>query len=217
MGMNKLLGKRPSSANGENYYKAFGVRYAQYVKIDGEYRFNHYINPANTIVYRLFVGCGYPYGNMKALPFEEAYYCGGANGIRAWQARTVGPGSYTQSAEEERYPNSVGDFKLEANLEYRFKLFWLLEGALFVDAGNVWNVNKYDGRDGVQLTNEFWRQIAVGTGLGVRVNVTFFLLRFDMGLKLHDPAQPIGRRFVLLNEQGGLKQSVFNIAIGYPF
>ena len=217
MGMNKLLGKRSSSANGENYYKAFGVRYAQYVKIDGEYRFNHYINPANTIVYRLFVGCGYPYGNMKALPFEEAYYCGGANGIRAWQARTVGPGSYTQSAEEERYPNSVGDFKLEANLEYRFKLFWLLEGALFVDAGNVWNVNKYDGRDGVQLTNEFWRQIAVGTGLGVRVNVTFFLLRFDMGLKLHDPAQPIGRRFVLLNEQGGLKQSVFNIAIGYPF
>ncbi len=217
LGVDRLFGKRRSETDGERFYKAFGVRYAQFVKVDGEYCFNHYANRANSVVYRLFLGCGYPYGNMKALPFEEAYYCGGANDIRAWQSRTLGPGSYAPAPEEGKYPNSVGDFKLEANVEYRFKLFWLLEGALFLDAGNVWNINKYENRSGVQLQKEFYRQIAVGTGAGLRLNVTFFLLRFDLGIKLHDPARPSGQRFVLLNNNGGFKKSVFNIAIGYPF
>ncbi len=92
-----------------------------------------------------------------------------------------------------------------------------MEGALFLDAGNVWNINKYENRSGVQLQKEFYRQIAVGTGAGLRLNVTFFLLRFDLGIKLHDPARPSGQRFVLLNNNGGFKKSVFNIAIGYPF
>lgn len=198
----------------DRYYKALGVRYAQFLKADGEYRFNHYINKANTIVYRLFLGCGYPYGNMKALPFEEAYYCGGANDIRAWHSRTLGPGSYVAA---DRYPNSVGDFKVEANAEYRFKLFWLLEGALFLDAGNIWNINRFEDRDGTKLSKDFYRQIAVGTGAGLRLDVNFFLLRFDLGIKMRDPAQPRGQRFVLLNSNGGFRQSVFNIAIGYPF
>lgn len=217
LGVDRLFGKHRSEADGERFYKAFGVRYAQYVKADGEYRFNQYVNRANSLVYRLFIGCGYPYGNMKALPFEEAYFCGGANGIRAWQSRTLGPGSYSPTPEESKYPNSVGDFKLVANVEYRFKLFWLLEGALFVDAGNVWNINRYENRPGAQLQREFYRQIAVGTGAGLRLNVTFFLLRFDLGIKLHDPSQSVGQRFVLLNHNGGFKRSVFNIAIGYPF
>jgi len=217
LGVDKLFGKHRSESGEESFYKAFGVRYAQFVKVDGEYRFNHYINRANSVVYRLFLGCGYPYGNMKALPFEEAYYCGGANDIRAWQSRTLGPGAYTPDPEERKYPNSVGDFKLEANVEYRFKLFWLLEGALFLDAGNVWNINKYENRPGARLREEFYRQIAVGTGAGLRLNVTFFLLRFDLGIKLHDPLQSPGQRFVLLNHNGGFRKSVFNIAIGYPF
>lgn len=200
--------------NDERYYNALGVRYAQFVKADGEYRFNHYLNKVNTIVYRVFLGCGYPYGNMKALPFEEAYYCGGANGIRAWQARTLGPGSYVAP---DRYPNSVGDFKLEANAEYRFKLFWMLEGALFLDAGNIWNINKYEDREGTMLGSGFYKQIAVGTGVGLRLDANFFLLRFDLGIKMRDPVQPENRRFVLFNEHGGFKRSVFNIAIGYPF
>lgn len=217
LAVDKLFGKRRSELDGETFYKALGVRYAQFVKADGEYRFNHYVNRANSVVYRLFMGCGYPYGNMKALPFEEAYYCGGANGIRAWQSRTLGPGSYAPSAEEGKYPNSVGDLKMEANVEYRFKLFWLLEGALFLDAGNIWNINKYENRPGAMLDKDFYRQIAVGTGVGLRLNVTFFLLRFDLGIKMHDPALPVGDRFVLFNYNGGLKKSVFNIAIGYPF
>lgn len=215
LGIDKLFGVRRTVNNDEKYYKTLGVRYAQFVKADGEYRFNQYINRANTIVYRFFAGCGYPYGNMKALPFEEAYYCGGANGIRAWQTRTLGPGAF--KPEDSRYPNSVGDFKLEANIEYRFKLFWLLEGALFLDAGNVWYLTRYEKREGARLTSDFYRQIAVGTGLGLRVDVNFFLLRFDLGLKMHDPSLPNNQRFVLFNRNGGFKKSVFNIAIGYPF
>ncbi len=211
LGLTKMFGKRHSELDGERFYKAMGVRYAQFVKMDGEYRFNHYINRANTIVYRLFLGCGFPYGNMKALPFEEAYYCGGANDIRAWHSRTVGPGGY---CSENNYPNSVGDFKLEANLEYRFKLFWLLEGALFMDAGNVWNLKNYSDRPSTQFSPDFYRQIAVGMGAGMRLNVTFLLLRFDWGFKMYDPAL---QRFVLLDKNSGFRKPVWNIAIGYPF
>lgn len=217
LAVDKLFGRHHFLAEGESFYKAFGVRFAQFVKADGEYRFHQYMNPANSVVYRLFLGCGYPYGNMKALPFEEAYSCGGANGIRAWQTRTLGPGSYAPPPEEIRYPNSVGDFKMEANVEYRFKLFWLLEGALFLDAGNIWNINRYETRPGTRLARDFYRQIAVGSGMGLRLNATFFLLRFDLGMKMHDPSLSSGRRFVLFNRNGGFKKSVLNIAIGYPF
>lgn len=214
MGIDKIAGVHRKNLNNERYYEAFGVRYAQFVKADGEYRFHHYINKANTIVYRFFLGCGYPYGNMRVLPFEEAYYCGGANDIRAWHSRTLGPGTYSL---DTRYPNSVGDFKMEANIEYRFKLFWLLEGALFLDAGNIWNINKYENRPGAQLSADFYEQLAVGTGVGLRLDVSFFLLRFDLGIKMRDPSLPAHRRFVLLNSHGGFKKSVFNIGIGYPF
>lgn len=220
MAFDKLFqAQRVIETNDGNYYKALGVRYAQFLKADGEYRFNHYLNQVNTVVYRFFMGVGYPYGNMKVLPFEEAYFCGGANGIRAWHSRTLGPGAYSFG---DNYPNSVGDFKLEANVEYRFKLFWLLEGALFLDAGNVWNINKYEDRPGATLGAEFYKQIAVGTGLGLRLDANYFLLRFDIGFKMFDPAQAEGDRFLWANPNWGFrevvfKQSVFNIAIGYPF
>ncbi|WP_251622966.1 BamA/TamA family outer membrane protein [Odoribacter lunatus] len=212
--LDKAFGGRKIQNDGERYYETLGVRYAQYVKADGEYRFNHYINRANTMVYRVFLGCGYPYGNMKVLPFEEAFYGGGANGIRAWQARTLGPGSYVA---ENNYPNSVGDFKLEANMEYRFKLFWLLEGAFFLDMGNIWNINKYEDRKGTVLGSDFYKQIAMGTGAGLRLDANFFLLRFDWGIKMRDPSKPEHQRFVLVNNGKWMKHTVFNIAIGYPF
>lgn len=111
----------------------------------------------------------------------------------------------------------MGDFKLEANIEYRFKLIWLLEGALFVDAGNIWNINPKEDRPGAQLNTEFFNQVAIGTGAGLRINANFFLLRFDLGIKVKDPALPAGNRFVMFNSKGGFRRSVFNIAIGYPF
>lgn len=212
--MDKILSASKKSKGSENYYEVLGTRYAQFVKGDVEYRYSHYINRVNTLVYRLQLGCAYPYGNMKVLPFEEAFYSGGANGIRAWQARTLGPGSYVYP---DQYPNSVGDVKLEANVEYRFKLFWILEGALFVDAGNVWNINKYENRKGSTLRADFYKQIAVGTGAGLRLDANFFLLRFDWGVKMRDPGKPEGERFVLIHNGKWLKQTVFNIAIGYPF
>ena len=214
-GIDRLFGERRKGENlDDKYYKWLGVRYAQFVKADAEYRYHWYINRANSIVTRLFIGCGYPYGNMKVLPFEESYYCGGASDIRAWQTRTLGPGSYDLG---NKYPNSVGDFKLEANIEYRFKLIWLLEGALFVDAGNIWNINPKEDRPGAQLNTELFNQVAIGTGAGLRINANFFLLRFDLGIKVKDPALPAGNRFVMFNSKGGFRRSVFNIAIGYPF
>ncbi|MDL2331012.1 outer membrane protein assembly factor, partial [Odoribacter sp. OttesenSCG-928-A06] len=213
-GASHLLNKTRKESDDGIFYHVLGVPYAQFVKSDAEYIFNHYVNYANTLVYRFYIGCGYPYGNMKVLPFEEAFFGGGANGIRAWHSRTLGPGSHVSN---DRYPNSVGEFKLEANIEYRYKLFWLLEGALFLDAGNVWNITKYEDRKGTKLSSDFYKEIAVGTGVGLRLDANVFVLRFDWGIKVKDPAQAAGQRFVLVDNGKWLKNTVFNIAIGYPF
>jgi len=198
----------------ESYYESFGVRYAQFVKADVEYRYVMNLNKWNSMVYRFFVGFGLPYGNMKVLPFEEAYYSGGANGIRAWKVRTLGPGSYNDNTN---YPNSVGEFKLEANMEYRFRIFPPIEGALFVDAGNIWNINSYENRIGTKLTKNFYKQIAVGVGPGIRLDAKFFLIRFDFGIKLYDPTKKNSNKFVLFNNGKWMRNTVLNIAIGYPF
>ena len=212
--INRIAGTPRLTDGDERYNQLLDVRYTQYIKADAEFRHNWYLNAANSLVARFVVGCGYPYGNMQTLPFEEAFYCGGANDLRAWPARTLGPGRYTTA---EQYPNSVGDFKLAANLEYRFKLLWILEGAFFLDAGNVWMINPSETRAETRLRGDFYNQLAIGTGVGLRLNANFFLLRFDLGIKLKDPALPAGQRFVLFNSDGGFRRSVFNIAIGYPF
>ena len=133
--------------------------------------------------------------------------------MRAWHARMLGPGSYYS----ERYPNSVGDFKLEFNWEYRFKLFWLLEGALFVDAGNVWKISNSEKIPGSLLKSDFYKDIAVDCGPGIRLDVNFFLVRVDWGIRLRDPSKAPGERFVLFDNGKWMKNTVLNIAIGYPF
>jgi outer membrane protein assembly factor BamA len=122
------------------------------------------------------------------LPFEKKYFTGGANGIRAWQVRSLGPGNY--KADVGSYPNQSSDIKIESNLEYRFKLLLMMEGAIFLDAGNIWAINsKEDGRDGaIFKINEFYKQIAVGTGFGMRFDFNYFLFRLDLGFKLRDPS-----------------------------
>ncbi|MGQ1910434.1 translocation and assembly module lipoprotein TamL [Marinifilum sp. RC60d5] len=206
-----------SEGNIEGTYHDFlGIRYAQYLKSDIEYRFNHHINKANTMVYRLFLGLGYPYGNLKVLPFEKSYFSGGANGIRAWQVRSLGPGSYVD--EDATYPNNTADLKLEANLEYRFKLFWALEGALFVDAGNIWVISEKDNRAGADFQfNKFYKEVALGTGFGTRVDLNFILFRIDLGLKLRDPSLAENKRWIIANRPFKFNQLTFNIGIGYPF
>ncbi|MGE5393366.1 MAG: BamA/TamA family outer membrane protein [Candidatus Saccharibacteria bacterium] len=205
-----------------SYYKIMNIRFAQYVKGDFEYRYGHIIDRLSSVVSRAYVGVGVPYGNFDVLPFEKKYFTGGANGIRAWQVRSLGPGSYKPPVDSlgksRNIANQLSDIKLEANLEYRFKLFWIMEGAFFLDAGNIWAINQKDNREGaVFKVNEFYKQIALGTGTGLRFDFTYFLFRLDLGMKLRDPALPEGKRFIPGNYP--IRGEHFNLsfAIGYPF
>ncbi|HCY42318.1 MAG TPA: outer membrane protein assembly factor [Prolixibacteraceae bacterium] len=199
-----------------SYYEVLNTRFAQYLKGDFEYRYGHIIDKSSSLVGRAFVGIGIPYGNFDVLPFEKKYFTGGANGIRAWQVRSLGPGSY--KAPSDIYPNQSSDIKLEANLEYRFKLFWLLEGALFMDAGNIWAINSKDNREGaVFKMDQFCKQIAVGSGLGLRFDFTYFIFRLDLGIKIRDPSLPEGKRFVQKSYPVSSDHFNLSFAIGYPF
>lgn len=199
-----------------SYYEVLNTRFAQYLKGDFEYRYGHIIDKSSSLVGRAFLGVGVPYGNFDVLPFEKKYFTGGANGIRAWQVRSLGPGSY--KAPTDIYPNQSSDIKLEANLEYRFKLFWLLEGALFMDAGNIWAINSKDNREGaVFKMDQFYKQIAVGSGLGLRFDFTYFIFRLDLGMKMRDPSLPEGKRFVQKSYPVSTDHFNLSFAIGYPF
>lgn len=157
----------------DEYYQVLDTRFAQYVKSDIEFSRGFAIDKYNSIVSRAFFGIGIPYGNFDVLPFEKKYFSGGANGIRAWPVRSLGPGTYKASPDE--YPNQTADIKLEANLEYRFKLISFVEGALFMDAGNIWAINDKDNREGALFKfNQFYRQIAFGTGTGLRFDMSYF-------------------------------------------
>lgn len=199
-----------------SYYKILNTRFAQYLKADFEYRRGVMVDKYNSVVWRAFVGAGLPYGNLDVLPFEKQYFTGGANGIRAWQVRSLGPGTY--KAEKGEYPNQSADLKLESNLEYRFKLFWVMEGAFFLDAGNIWTINGKTERTGaIFRLDNFYNQIAVGTGAGLRFDFTYFLFRLDLGMKLRDPSLEEGRRWIPTNYPITTDHFNLSFAIGYPF
>ena len=178
--------------------------------------YGYVIDKYNSVVSRVFIGVGLPYGNFDVLPFEKKYFTGGANGIRAWQVRSLGPGTYV--APPNAYPNQSSDIKIEANLEYRFKLVSFVEAALFLDAGNIWAINEKDNRAGAQFEiNKFYKQIAVGTGAGLRFDFSYFLFRLDLGMKLHEPSQIPGNGWI--PGKRPITSDDFNLsfAIGYPF
>jgi outer membrane protein assembly factor BamA len=198
------------------FYQMFNTRFAQYVKADVEFRRGLIIDRYNSVVGRVFLGVGLPYGNFDVLPFEKKYFTGGANGIRAWQVRSLGPGTYKSPVDA--YPNQSSDIKLEANIEYRFNLISFLEGALFVDAGNIWAINNKDNRPGSQFkVNTFYRQLALGTGTGFRFDFSYFIFRFDVGMKLRDPSQLTGNGWILGHRKYTGDDFNFSFAIGYPF
>lgn len=199
-----------------SYYRLFNTRYAQYIKSDVEFRYGYTIDKYNTIVSRAFVGAGLPYGNFDVLPFEKKYFTGGANGIRAWQVRSLGPGTY--KAPPGAYPNQSGDIKIEANLEYRYKLVSFLEGALFLDFGNIWAINKKDNRPGAQFAfDRFYKEFAFGTGTGFRFNFTYFIFRLDLGMKLRQPETHFGDGWIIGNRPYNINDFNLSFAIGYPF
>lgn len=198
------------------YYPVLNTRFAQYIKSDIEFRYGHIIDKYNAVVGRAFFGVGFPYGNFDVLPFEKKYFSGGANGIRAWQVRSLGPGTYRMP--ENAYPNQSSDIKLEANLEYRFKLIGFLEGALFADAGNIWAINKKDNRPGAQFhLDEFYKQLALGAGTGFRFDFTYFIFRLDVGMKLRDPSQAEYNGWIPGKRKITGDDFNFSFAIGYPF
>jgi outer membrane protein assembly factor BamA len=210
-GLNSLWKK-----DGSEFNEILGIRYAQYVKSDVDLRYHHALNKFNSFAYRFFAGVGYPYGNLKVLPFEKRYFGGGANGIRAWPVRGLGPGIYEDPTSS--FYNQTADIKLELNAEYRFKLFWIFEGALFADAGNIWSIRKDASPEGgLFYWDNFYNQIAVGVGWGLRFDFDYFIFRLDMGLKARDPVKPVGQRWVFGSYPLSWSNTAFNFAIGYPF
>lgn len=200
----------------DNSYRIFGVEYTQYMKSDVDFRKYFSLNNTDQLAARLFLGVAVPYGNSEALPFEKKYFAGGANSLRAWQVRTLGPGS-SRSDTLTRFPNSFGDMRIEANLEYRFQLFWLLEGALFADVGNIWSLTETDDQEAQFRFEDFYKELALSVGAGIRFDFSFFVLRFDYALKTRDPVLPEGQRSVWQSK--GLRAEDGNLifSIGYPF
>ncbi len=208
--------KFPRSDSG--YYQMFGVRFFNYAKTYADVRFNHFIDFNNKVVYRLAVGCALPFWNSaEYVPFDKRFFNGGANSIRAFLPRSLGPGAYNVEEQLDR----SGDMKIEVNAEYRFNIFKrYFEGALFVDAGNIWRI-KEDGRTEATFKfSEFYKQIAMGTGFGFRLNLDFLVFRIDWALPVMDPRKTLSKRFVLPNyiDPGILwDASILNFGVGYPF
>jgi outer membrane protein assembly factor BamA len=208
---------RPRSE--QQQYLLFNVPYFQYMRSDIDIRYYNIIDNQNKFAYRLYVGLGYPYGNSTTLPFEKKFFSGGPNSIRAWSSRDLGPGSDTTSNVNSNFPNKSGDIKLEGNIEYRFKVIWKMEGAIFVDAGNIWGIRPESDKPlALFKWDRFYKEIAIGTGLGARFDFSFFLLRVDVGLKLRDPALPETDRWVPVFRNFSFKNDLhLNFGIGYPF
>lgn len=200
------------------YYAFFNTQYAQFFKTDVDYRYNNYLNNYSSIVYRVFAGFGIPYGNAQAIPFIRQYSSGGADGMRAWLARDLGPGTYSIPDSINLYPDQYGDVKIEMNVEYRFDIIRSFKGAWFLDIGNIWTLNEVDERQGGEFNiGKFYKQLAVGTGLGLRYDFDFAVLRLDAGIKVRDPSVEGAKTWVLFNRPFEWKHIVFNFGIGYPF
>ena len=200
----------------DEFKRLWGIRFAQYFKTNIELRYQISDIWQNNFAYRLYAGVGVPYGNSRMLPFEKSFFVGGANSIRAWPVRGLGPGS-SQSDSRLRYHNQTSDIRLEANVEYRYRLVGALEGALFADAGNIWALSRTSDKKEAIFGSEFYKQIALGGGLGIRLNFDYFVLRVDAAVKLHYPAAEERHRWVIAEDRFRASHINYNFAIGYPF
>ena len=205
------------SKNDQGQYKLFNIAYAQYVKGDFDFTRNIRFDYNNSLVWHFGFGIAYPYGNSTILPFEKRYFSGGANSVRGWSVRGLGPGTYSGRDGNIDFINQTGDMKIDLNMEYRAHLFWKLNGALFVDAGNIWTLRNYEDQPGGQFKfSEFWKQIAVSYGLGLRLNFDYFILRFDFGMKAVNPAYEGKDHYPILRPRLN-RDLTFHFAVGLPF
>lgn len=203
-------------------YMLFNVNYYNYAKSEIDVRCSTELDENNSTAVRLNIGIAVPYWNQKVTPFDKLFFIGGTNSLRAWRPRTIGPGAYAESSKNFRI-DRAGDLILQANAEYRFDIFNdKLEGALFVDAGNVWLVRDVNNTDPLKLFkfNSFASQIAANTGFGLRLDFQFFLFRLDWGMQIHNPEKPLGQTWVIKDfarNEYFTKYSIVNFGIGYPF
>ena len=192
-----------------------GVPFSQFVKIDVDYRVYFKIRELSKLVYRIAGGFGKPLSNLSVLPYEQSFFSGGPNGIRAWRARTLGPGGYDPGTSTARY-DKIGNVQIESNLEYRFHIFKSFFGAWFLDAGNIWlSYNDPSKPKGQFKTDKFYKEIAIGSGFGLRYDFSFFILRLDAAVKLRDPEYAENNRWTF--DKQPLKSPVLSFGIGYPF
>ena len=206
-----------SHAPGKDYYEILGIRYSQYVRADVNLSHTHSLGNKMAIAGRLFAGVGVTYGNSKgrSIPFDRMFYCGGANSMRGWVPRTLGPGA-TPEVTNALYPAQVGDMRLEANLEFRFPIWYIFHGALFFDAGNVWYLRQMEGSNPSEVFhfNDFYKQLGFNSGLGLRIDAKFVILRIDLGVQLHNPGRPVGERWI---HDLKWRNMALNFGVGYPF
>jgi len=195
-----------------------GIAFAQYFKHDFSFTANWKAGAHGNLLFHTEWGIGVPYGNSTTLPFEKRYFAGGANGVRGWSVRGLGPGVYSGEDGSIDYIHQSGDIKLGCSLEYRSHIFWKLNGAAFVDAGNIWTIREYaEQPGGLFKFDEFYRQIAVSYGLGVRLDFNFLVVRFDGGMKAFNPAGESEREKLPLAHPDFERDFAFHLAVGYPF
>ena len=217
-----LLGLLSNAAhfhkNKEGQHTFLGIAYAQYAKFDFDYTRLWQFDEHNQLVAHADIGIAWPYGNSKVLPFEKRYFSGGANSVRGWSVRGLGPGSFRGTNGRIDFINQTGDMKIDLNLEYRTFLFWKFNGAAFIDAGNIWTLRNYAEQPGGQFRfDKFYEQIAVAYGLGLRLNFDYFILRFDMGMKAINPAyRDSDEHYAFINPRFS-RDFQFHFAVGLPF
>ena len=199
-----------------NPYKIFGINYSQYFKLDSDFSLTHRFDERQSVAARVGFGIGIPYGNSGILPFEKRFYGGGANGVRGWAVRTLGPGSFRSVNSMSDFMNQCGDIRFILSSEYRAKLFWIVELGVFIDIGNIWTIRDYANQQGGLFRfGSFYKQLAAAYGIGLRLDFDYFLLRFDLGMKAHNPAEG-AEPWPLIHPRWG-RDRAFHFSIGYPF
>lgn len=204
--------------NSQGQHTLFNIAYAQYVKFDFDYTHLFQFDKRNALALHAGLGVAYPYGNSTVLPFEKRYFSGGANSVRGWSVRELGPGKFKGTDGRIDFINQTGDVKLDLNAEYRSSLFWKLQGALFIDAGNIWTLRNYAEQPGGQFRfTEFYKQIAASYGMGLRLNFDYFILRFDVGMKAINPAYESEKEHWSIIHPKLSRDFDFHFAVGLPF
>ena len=209
----QLLGQTRFS---DGRYHLLGQPFEQYARFDIDFSYSHYLTDRSRLAFHGAGGVAAPYGNSSVMPFEKRYYSGGANSVRGWSVRELGPGRYASQSANYNYFNQCGDIRLDASAELRTRLVGGIESALFIDAGNVWTIRDYDSQAGGQFTSGFCKEIALSWGIGIRLISDFVLLRLDWGFKAHDPSANADERWPLPHPFRS-NHNTLHFAVGYPF